>query len=74
MPEPLTVAALAIMALFFTGWTVLLVRRYRARRRTYAAARLYRKNLAAIKHELETPWRGHDPDGACCRAATEETR
>lgn len=27
------------------------------------------RNLRAIQHELETPARDHDADGACCRAA-----
>lgn len=26
-------------------------------------------NLRSIKHELETPMRGHDEDGECCAAA-----
>lgn len=27
------------------------------------------RNLAIIKHEAETPMRGHDEDGECCRRA-----
>lgn len=27
------------------------------------------QNLRVLKHEAETPMRGHDPDGACCRRA-----
>lgn len=26
-------------------------------------------NLRVLKHEIETPTRGHDLDGACCRRA-----
>jgi hypothetical protein len=29
----------------------------------------WRRNLATYKHEAETPMRGHDEDGACCRKA-----
>lgn len=31
-----------------------------------------RRNLATIQHEIETPPRDHDADGACCRAAIQE--
>lgn len=30
---------------------------------------ILRRNLAAILHEIYTPWREHDEDGACCREA-----
>lgn len=30
-------------------------------------------NLRALRHELETPFRGHDADGECCRRAAGET-
>lgn len=49
-----------------------------ARRRVHPHTFLRRElvvaeNARAIKHELETPWRGHDEDGACCEAAQEGT-
>lgn len=27
------------------------------------------QNARILQHEAETPWRGHDEDGACCRIA-----
>lgn len=33
------------------------------------SASVAQSNLRVIQHEIETPMRGHDDDGACCRAA-----
>lgn len=31
--------------------------------------RMLERNRRVLIHEAETPMRGHDPDGACCRRA-----
>ena len=35
----------------------------------WEANEFYEANMRVIRHEMGTPWRGHDKDGTCCREA-----